>query len=94
MQIDRTKGASSLGRKLRNGLAIAAAMLTIGCTEESGSDDIYASAPLHKAVFDEQRFKVKQLLEAGADPNASGLFESFETLFGGRRRAGPGWPSI
>ena len=70
MQIDRTKGASSLGRKLRNGLAMAAVVLTIGCTEESGSDDIYASAPLHKAVLDEQRFKVKQLLEAGADPNA------------------------
>ena len=25
---------------------------------------------------------------------ASGLFESFDTLFGGRRRAVPGWPSI
>lgn len=70
MQIDKTKGMLSLGRKFLSGLAVAAVMLAIGCTEESGSDDIYAAAPLHKAVLDEQRFKVKQLLEAGADPNA------------------------
>ena len=31
-------------------------------------------------------------LEASLEP--SGLFESFGTLFGGRRSAGPGWPSI
>ena len=70
MKIDKAKRASSLGQKLRSGLAITAIVLAVGCTEEGGSDDIYASAPLHKAVLDEQRFKVKQLLEGGADPNA------------------------
>ena len=91
MQVDKTKGVPSLGRKFRNGLAIAAIMLTIGCTEESGSDDIYASAPLHKAVLDEQRFKVKQLLEAGANPNARisapGWYLSYGNITGSNVRA-------
>ena len=70
MQIDKKKRRSSFGRKLRIGFAAAAMMFTIGCTVDSGSNDIYASAPLHKAVLDEQPYKVKQLLAAGADPNA------------------------
>ena len=72
MPIDKTKGSSSLGRKFRIGLAAAAIMIVANCTADSGggTNDIYASAPLHKAVLDEQPVTVKRLLAAGADPNA------------------------
>ena len=79
VKTDRSEGIKKMpidkrpwfrGRTFRIGLAAAAMMLTIGCTVDSGSDDIYTSAPLHKAVIDEHPSKVRQLLAAGADPNA------------------------
>ena len=72
MPIGDTMVPSSFGRKLRIGLTAAAMMIVASCTVDSssGSDDIYASAPLHKAVLDEQQITVRRLLDAGADPNA------------------------
>ena len=71
MSIDNIIVPLSFGRKLRIGLA-AAMMFVTSCTVDSGSesDDIYASAPLHKAVMDEQPYTVRRLLAEGADPNA------------------------
>ena len=71
MRIDKTKKPSFLGQKFRIGLAAAAIMLVASCTVDSGgTNDIYAAAPLHKAVLDEHPIEVKRLLDAGADPNA------------------------
>ena len=72
MPIGKTKRPSSLGQKFRIGFAAAAIMLVANCTADSGggANDIYASAPLHKAVLDEQPITVRRLLAAGADPNA------------------------
>lgn len=72
MPIKNTMTWLSLRQKFRIGLAAVAMMLVASCTADigSGSDDVFAHAPLHKAAYYNQKSTVRRLLNAGANPNA------------------------
>lgn len=73
MRMKTMLNSSSVREKFLLGSMAAVFMLFNSCTSSNGFGTLLASEAatrLHEAVYYEENYRVRQLLDAGADPNA------------------------